>query len=63
LKAGSHIVSVNDVYGGTFRYFTKVASNNGVEVSFVDMYDPANVGKAIKDNTKLIWIETPSKFH
>ncbi|KAJ3207718.1 hypothetical protein HDU67_007282 [Dinochytrium kinnereticum] len=60
LKSGSHIVSVNDVYGGTFRYFTKVASNNGVEVSFVDMYDPENVRSVIKPNTKMIWIETPT---
>ncbi|KAJ3411743.1 hypothetical protein HDV05_001754 [Chytridiales sp. JEL 0842] len=60
LKNGSHIVSVNDVYGGTFRYFTKVASNNGIEVSFVDMYDPKNVGEAIKENTRMIWIETPT---
>lgn len=60
LSAGSHIVSVNDVYGGTFRYFTKVASNNGIEVSFVDLFNPANVETAIKPNTKMVWIETPT---
>jgi len=57
---GGHIVSVNDTYGGTFRYFTKVASNNGVDVSFIDMYDPENLRAAIRPNTKLVWIETPT---
>lgn len=60
LSAGSHIISVNDVYGGTYRYFTKVASTNGVDVSFIDMYDPANVEKAWKPNTRMVWMETPS---
>ncbi|KAJ1568011.1 hypothetical protein HK405_003917, partial [Cladochytrium tenue] len=60
LTSGSHIVSVNDVYGGTFRYFTKVAPGNGVEVSFVDMFDPANVEAAIRENTRMIWVETPT---
>jgi cystathionine gamma-lyase len=60
LAAGSHIISVNDVYGGTYRYFTKVASTNGVDVSFVDMYDPVNVEKAWKPNTRMVWMETPS---
>ncbi|KAI9337059.1 Cys/Met metabolism PLP-dependent enzyme-domain-containing protein [Zopfochytrium polystomum] len=60
IPSGSHLVSVNDVYGGTFRYFTKVASNNGVDVSFVDMSDPNNVEKAIRPNTRMVWIETPT---
>ena len=62
VQSGGHIVSVNDTYGGTFRYFTKVASNNGVGVTFVDLYDPENLRSAIQPNTKLVWIETPSKF-
>ncbi|KAJ3347390.1 hypothetical protein HDU83_002149 [Entophlyctis luteolus] len=60
LPKGSHIVSVNDVYGGTFRYFTRVASNNGIDVTFVDMADPDNIKKHIKPNTRMIWIETPT---
>ncbi|KAG0363772.1 hypothetical protein BG005_006983 [Podila minutissima] len=60
LPAGSHIVSVNDVYGGTYRYFTKVANTFNVEVTFVDLEDAANVAKAIRPNTKLIWVETPT---
>lgn len=62
LASGSHMISVNDVYGGTFRYFTKVASNNGIAVSFVDMADPANIKKAWRPETKLVWIETPSSY-
>ncbi|KAI8929910.1 Cys/Met metabolism PLP-dependent enzyme-domain-containing protein [Entophlyctis helioformis] len=57
---GSHIVSVNDVYGGTFRYFTKVASTYGVETTFCDLRTPDNIRSAIKPNTKLVWIETPT---
>ncbi|KAI8920296.1 hypothetical protein PhCBS80983_g04409 [Powellomyces hirtus] len=57
---GGHVVSVNDTYGGTFRYFTKVAKRNGVEVDFVDLYDPNNLKKAMKSNTKIVWIETPT---
>ncbi|KAI9139939.1 Cys/Met metabolism PLP-dependent enzyme-domain-containing protein [Paraphysoderma sedebokerense] len=60
LPHGSHIISVNDVYGGTYRYFTKVAPNLGYEASFVDMYDPKNVEKYIKPNTRMVWIETPT---
>ncbi|KAJ3311746.1 hypothetical protein HDV04_003758 [Boothiomyces sp. JEL0838] len=60
LTSGSHLVSVNDVYGGTFRYFTKVLSTHGVSVDFVDLFDPNNLRKAIKPNTKMVWIETPT---
>ncbi|KAG0265902.1 hypothetical protein BG011_003827 [Mortierella polycephala] len=60
LPAGSHIVSVNDVYGGTYRYFTKVASALGVEVTFVDLKDASNIESVIRPNTKLIWVETPT---
>ncbi|KAJ3044326.1 hypothetical protein HDV00_002646 [Rhizophlyctis rosea] len=60
VPTGGHIVSVNDTYGGTFRYFTKVASNNGVGVTFVDLYDPENLRSAVQDDTKIVWIETPT---
>jgi cystathionine gamma-lyase len=60
LSTGSHIVSVNDVYGGTYRYFTKVASNLGIRVSFVDLYDPENLRSAMTPQTKMVWIETPT---
>ncbi|KAJ3091182.1 hypothetical protein HK102_001419 [Quaeritorhiza haematococci] len=60
LSAGSHVVSVNDVYGGTFRYFTKVAPECGIEVTFVDLYDPNNLKTVLRENTKLVWVETPT---
>ncbi|OJI97766.1 hypothetical protein ASPVEDRAFT_79456 [Aspergillus versicolor CBS 583.65] len=60
LAPGSHVVSVSDVYGGTHRYFTKVASAHGVEVSFTSCLE-LDVEKLIRPNeTKLVWIETPS---
>ena len=61
LPHGSHLVSVNDVYGGTYRYFTKVASTHGIESSFIDLKNPQDLKKAIKANTRMVWIETPSK--
>ncbi|KAJ3173941.1 hypothetical protein HDU87_007263 [Geranomyces variabilis] len=57
---GGHVVSVNDTYGGTFRYFTKVAKRNGVEVDFVDLADPENLRSKMKTNTRIVWIETPT---
>lgn len=60
LAAGSHVISVSDVYGGTHRYFTKVASAHGVDVTFSHSIE-LEVEKLIRPNdTKLIWIETPS---
>ncbi|MCB9476546.1 MAG: PLP-dependent transferase [Deltaproteobacteria bacterium] len=59
-KAGDHIITGNDIYGGTHRLFTTLCPRHGVEVSFVNMRDPKVVEKAIKKNTKAIWIETPS---
>jgi cystathionine gamma-lyase len=60
LKAGDHVVACDDMYGGTFRLFDKVLRHNGIEFSFVDLTKPENFEKAIKPNTKLIWIETPT---
>lgn len=59
LAAGSHVVSVSDVYGGTHRYFTKVASAHGVQVTFTPSIE-VDVEQLIRPETKLIWIETPS---
>ncbi|KAJ5180428.1 cystathionine gamma-lyase cys3 [Penicillium capsulatum] len=60
LAAGSHVVSVSDVYGGTHRYFTKVASAHGVDVTFSPCIE-LHIENLIRPNeTKLIWIETPS---
>ncbi|KAL4883651.1 Cys/Met metabolism PLP-dependent enzyme-domain-containing protein [Aspergillus karnatakaensis] len=59
LAPGSHVVSVSDVYGGTHRYFTKVASAHGVDVSFSPTLG-SDVERLIRPETKLVWIETPS---
>lgn len=59
LAAGSHVVSVSDVYGGTHRYFTKVASAHGVRVTFTPSIE-LDVEELITPETKLIWIESPS---
>ena len=60
LAAGSHVVSVSDVYGGTHRYFTKVALAHGVHVTFSPSIE-IDISDLIRPNeTKLIWIETPS---
>jgi cystathionine gamma-lyase len=60
LAQGSHVVSVSDVYGGTHRYFTKVAAAHGVQVTFSPSIE-LDVSELIRPNdTKLIWIESPS---
>jgi len=60
MSAGDHMIAMDDIYGGTNRYFRKIASRMGIEVSFVDMTKPENAAAALKPNTKLVWIETPT---
>jgi cystathionine gamma-lyase len=60
LKAGDHVVSTQDLYGGAWRIFTKFFTKFGVEFTFVDASDHANVAAAIRPDTKLLWLETPS---
>ena len=57
---GDHIVAGNDLYGGTYRLFTKVYSRHGLTFSFVDPSDPSAVRAAITPKTKLVWLETPT---
>jgi cystathionine beta-lyase len=59
-SSGDHIISCNDLYGGTYRIFTKVFGRFGLDFSFVDMTDISNISTAITPATKLIWIETPT---
>lgn len=59
LAQGSHVISVSDVYGGTHRYFTRVATAHGVRVTFTPSID-RDVSTEIRPETKLIWIESPS---
>lgn len=61
LDAGSHIIATDDLYGGSFRLFDKVRKNSaGLEVSYVDLTNPDNLDAAVKPNTKLVWLETPT---
>lgn len=60
LKAGDHLICSDDVYGGTFRLFDKILRHNGIEFSFVDLTSEDKLRKAIKSNTKMVWIETPT---
>ncbi|KAK2907945.1 cystathionine gamma-lyase-like isoform X1 [Channa argus] len=60
LKAGDGIVCMDDVYGGTNRYFQRIAGEIGLDVSFADCTKPEVLKAALKANTKLVWIETPS---
>ena len=61
LDAGSHIVSGNDLYGGTFRLFDKVRQRSaGHSFSFVDLTDLSAFEASLQDNTRMVWVETPS---
>lgn len=60
LSAGDHIVAGDDAYGGTYRLFDKVFSRLGVTADYVDTRDPENVADAIRKETRLVWIETPT---
>ena len=57
---GDEIISTNDLYGGSYRLFTKIFENYGLKFHFVDMQDPNHVAKYVNQNTKLIWVETPT---
>src|SRR5690606_12499153 len=60
LKPGDEVVSTNDLYGGTYRLFTKIFEPYGIKFTFVDMGDPAKVAAAITSKTRLVWVETPT---
>jgi cystathionine beta-lyase/cystathionine gamma-synthase len=60
LRPGDHVISTNDLYGGSFRLFTKVFEPFGIDFSFVDMTDLDEIEAAITDDTAMIWAETPT---
>lgn len=60
IKPGEHVLSGNDVYGGTFRLFDKILTEYGIEFTFVDTTSVTAVTNAIQPNTKLVWLETPT---
>ncbi len=60
LKAGDHVISSDDVYGGTYRLFQNVMRDFGLEFTFLRMDSRDRIEQAIKPNTKMLWLETPS---
>ncbi len=60
LKAGDHIISGDDVYGGTYRLFQNVMPDFGLEFTFLRMDSRQTIEEAIKPNTRMLWLETPS---
>ena len=61
LDHGSHVISVDDLYGGSRRLFERVRKRSmGLEVSYLDLVDPGAIEAAIRPNTRLIWVETPT---
>jgi cystathionine beta-lyase/cystathionine gamma-synthase len=60
LSSGDHVVSEENTYGGTTRLFTRVLSRFGIEFTFVDTRDPENVARAMRRNTRLVHVETPT---
>lgn len=60
VKAGEHVVVSDNTYGGTARLFTRILANYNIEFDFVDTSDPLNVEAAIRPNTKMVFVETPT---
>ncbi len=61
LDTGSHVIALDDLYGGSYRLFEKVRRRSaGLDFTFMDMTEPAKIEAAIKPNTRMIWVESPS---
>jgi cystathionine gamma-lyase/cystathionine beta-lyase/cystathionine gamma-lyase/homocysteine desulfhydrase len=60
VKAGEHVIVSDNTYGGTFRLFTRILANYNIEFDFVDTSDAGNVEAAIKENTRMVFVETPT---
>src|SRR5918993_1033831 len=60
VKAGEHVVVSDNTYGGTFRLFSRVLADYGLEFSYVDTTDAGNVEAALRENTRMVFIETPT---
>lgn len=59
-KAGDEIIAMDDLYGGTYRLFTRLYKDSGIKFHFVDMNDLGGFQALINENTKLVWVETPT---
>jgi len=60
LKPGDEVISTNDLYGGSYRLFTKIFQDFGIKFHFIGMQNTAHIEGLINENTKLIWVETPT---
>jgi cystathionine gamma-lyase/cystathionine beta-lyase len=60
LKTGDHVISGDDVYGGTYRLFQDVMTNFGLEFTFLRMNNRKNIEEAVRPDTRMLWLETPS---
>jgi cystathionine beta-lyase/cystathionine gamma-synthase len=60
LKAGDHVVAGDDLYGGTYRLFSRVFEKFGLQLTYVDPSDPEQVAAAMRPETRMVWIETPT---
>jgi len=60
LSPGDEVISINDLYGGSYRIFNTIFAKYGIKFHYTSMDDPAKVGDFINQNTKLIWVETPT---
>jgi cystathionine beta-lyase/cystathionine gamma-synthase len=61
LDSGSHIIASDDLYGGSFRLFERVRSKSAnLQFTFLDLSDPSTLKKAVRPNTRMVWVETPS---
>ena len=60
LKPGDEVISTNDLYGGSFRLFTKIFEDFGIKFHFIGMQNASNIEVYVNNNTKLIWVETPT---
>ncbi len=60
LRPGDEVITGDDLYGGSYRIFTKIYENYGIKFHFINLTDTNNIQKYINTNTKLIWVETPT---
>src|SRR5690606_2558302 len=60
LSPGDEVVATNDLYGGSYRIFTKVFANYGIKFTFIDLSDASNLQQYLTDKTRMVWAETPT---
>ncbi len=60
LKAGDEVIAMDDLYGGTYRMFTRIYKDSGIKFHFIDLTDLPKLESLISENTKLVWVETPT---